>query len=278
MEHWISWFHEQTDGEEVRVVAQTAESLGFTGVALSDHVAIPKNHTSLHPELGKTYDYDLPMIDPFTVAASMGAVTSTLRFMTYALVGSMRDPFTIARQAGSLADLTNNRFALGITPGWLKEEIELLGHDPKTRGKRLDEALQVIKGLWEHELFSFNGEHYHFEDVALCPRPSIAPKVFIGGNSAKSFERAKHHDGWIGMTMQLENVADVSRTVRSTPGKKSIYLIPGQPLDQAYLSQLEIAGVDGLVHMIWFPGVPTAAEEKCRLLEEFARDWITTGH
>ena len=99
MEHWISWFHEQTDSEEVRTVAQTAEALGFAGVAMADHVAIPRNHKSLHPEMRQPYDYRLPLIDPFTVTASMAAVTSTLRFMTYALVGSMRDPFTIARQA-----------------------------------------------------------------------------------------------------------------------------------------------------------------------------------
>ena len=53
MEHWISWFHEQTVGAEVKEVALAAESLGFTGVALSDHIAIPKYHTALHPELGK---------------------------------------------------------------------------------------------------------------------------------------------------------------------------------------------------------------------------------
>ena len=275
MEHWISWFHEQTDGDEVRAVSQAAESLGFTGVALSDHVAIPRHHATLHPELGKPYDYHLPMIDPFTVIASMGAATKKLRFMTYALVGSMRDPFSIARQAGSLAGLTNNRFALGITPGWLKEEISLLGHDPTTRGKRLDESLQIIRGLWNNELFSYDGEYYQFQEVALCPRPAVTPKILIGGNSAKSYERASQYDGWIGMTLQLEKVAEVSRIVRSSPGQKSIYIIPSQPLDKAYLQQLENAGVDGLVHMIWFPGLNTPVEEKCELMESFAREWIT---
>lgn len=275
MEHWISWFHEQTAGEEVKTVAQTAESLGFTGIAMSDHVAIPKNHTALHPELKQPYDYRLPMVDSFTVSACMGAVTSKLRFMSYALVGSMRDPFSIARQAGSLAGLTDNRFALGITLGWLTDEIALLGHDPETRGKRLDEALQVIRGVWENDLFSFDGEHYQFEEVAVCPRPAIAPKILIGGNSAKSFERAKRFDGWIGMTMQLEQVAEVSRLVRSTPGEKSIYLVASQPLDAQYLADLETAGVSGLVHMIWFPGVPTAVDEKCRLMESFASEWIS---
>ena len=274
MEHWISWFHEQTDGEEVKVVAKTAESLGFSGVALADHVAIPKNHAALHPELQQPYDYRLPMIDPFTVAACMGAVTSKLRFMSYALVGSMRDPFSMARQVGSLAGLTGNRFALGTTPGWLTDEIELLGHNAKTRGRRFDEALQVIKGLWEHDLFSFDGEHYQFEEVAVCPRPQVAPKILIGGNSPKSYERARHYDGWIGMTPSIQQVAEIAQVVRSAPGKKSIYQVAAQPPDDSYFRELEDVGVDGLVHMIWFPGVPTSAEEKCRLMAEFAKDWI----
>lgn len=275
MEHWISWFHEQTNGAEVKQVAHTAESLGFTGVALSDHIAIPKHHRALHPELGKPYDYNLPMIDPFTVAATMGAVTSKLRFMTYALVGGMRDPFSIARQAGSLAGLTDGRFTLGITPGWLTDEIALLGHDPRTRGKRLDEALQVIQGLWQHDLYSFTGEHYRFEDVAVNPRPVVAPKILIGGNSAKSYERAKRYDGWIGMTPSGQLVAEIAQLVRVVPGEKSIYQIASQPLDEDYLRELEDAGVDGLVHLIWFPGVPTVVAEKCQLMEAFARDWIS---
>jgi len=164
--------------------------------------------------------------------------------------------------------------ALGITPGWLTDEIALLGHDPKTRGKRLDEALQVIEGLWQHDLYSFSGEHYQFEEVAVNPRPAVAPKVLIGGNSPKSYQRAKRFDGWIGMTLTLEQVAEIAQVVRSTPGEKLIYQVAAQPIDQDYLQKLEVAGVDGLVHMIWFPGVPTAVEEKLRLMEAFARDWI----
>ena len=164
--------------------------------------------------------------------------------------------------------------ALGITPGWLTDEIALLGHDPKTRGKRLDEALQVIEGLWQHDLYSFSGEHYQFEEVAVNPRPAVAPKVLIGGNSPKSYQRAKRFDGWIGMTPTLEQVAEIAQVVRSTPGEKLIYQVAAQPIDQDYLQKLEVAGVDGLVHMIWFPGVPTAVEEKLRLMEAFARDWI----
>jgi hypothetical protein len=69
-------------------------------------------------------------------------------------------------------------------------------------------------------------------------------------------------------------VTEITQIVRSAPGEKLIYQIAAQPLDDNYLLNLEAAGVDGLVHLIWFPGVPTVVEEKHRLMEVFARDWI----
>lgn len=276
MEYWVAWFHEQTDGEEVKLIAQTAESLGFTGVALSDHIALPKEQVARHPVLRRPYDPLQPNIDPFTVAATMGAVTKDLRFMTYSLVAGMRDPFSVARQSASMAGLTSNRFTLGITPGWLTDEIRLLGHDPKTRGKRFDEALQVIRGLWENDLFSYEGEHYNFRDVAVCPRPAIAPKIMIGGNSPKSFERARHFDGWIGMTMSVDDVTEVAKTVRKGGADKKIYMIPPEPLSDTYLQQLQTAGVDGLVYMLWMPGdlATASSEAKYELMQNFSQRWI----
>lgn len=276
MEHWIAWFHEQTNGEDIKLIARTAESLGFAGVALSDHIAIPKEQVARHPVLGIPYDPLQPNIEPFTVAATMGAVTNTLRFMTYSLVAGMRDPFSIARLSASLAGLTDNRFTLGITPGWLTDEIQLLGHNPATRGKRMDETLQVIRGLWKNDLFSFAGEHYSFRDVAVCPRPIVPPKIMIGGNSPKSFARARQFDGWIGMTMSVDEITEVADTVRQGGADKKIYMIPAEPMSDRYLRQLQIAGVDGLIHMVWMPGDPGAASAKtrCELMETFSRQWI----
>ncbi len=276
MEFWIGWFHEKTDGEDVKTIARTAEEVGFAGVALSDHIALPKHQLARHPETGIAYDTRVPNVDPFTVAATMGAVTTQLRFMTYALVAGMRDPFSITRQSASLAGLTDNRFSLGITPGWLTDEIALLGYDPKTRGKRFDEALQVISGLWQNDLFSFAGEHYNFADVAVCPRPATPPLLFIGGNSPRSFRRAKSYDGWIGMTMTIDAVAAVADTVRSEDANKKIYIIPAERLSHKYLQGLESVGVTGLINMIWMPGDPKAAatEQKCERLRAFASKWI----
>jgi alkanesulfonate monooxygenase SsuD/methylene tetrahydromethanopterin reductase-like flavin-dependent oxidoreductase (luciferase family) len=100
MEYWLAWFHETNKGNEVKTIARHAEKLGFSGVALSDHVALPKVQQSRHPMLGIPYDPATPNIEPMTTAATMAAVTDKLRFMTYAYVMGMRDPFTVAKQDG----------------------------------------------------------------------------------------------------------------------------------------------------------------------------------
>jgi len=66
MEFWIGWFHERSRGEDVGVVAQILEETGFTGVALSDHIAMPKEQASLHPIMKTGFDPLVPYVEPFT--------------------------------------------------------------------------------------------------------------------------------------------------------------------------------------------------------------------
>jgi len=103
MEYWLAWFHESNRGEDVKTIARQAEALGYSGVALSDHVALPKVQQNRHPMLGIPYDPAIPNIEPITTAATMAAVTETLHFMTYAYVMGMRDPFSVAKQTAALA-------------------------------------------------------------------------------------------------------------------------------------------------------------------------------
>jgi alkanesulfonate monooxygenase SsuD/methylene tetrahydromethanopterin reductase-like flavin-dependent oxidoreductase (luciferase family) len=67
-------------------------------VALSDHVALPKLQESRHPMLGTPFDPATPTIEPITSVAVMSAVTETLRFMTYAYVMRVHDPFPVAKE------------------------------------------------------------------------------------------------------------------------------------------------------------------------------------
>ena len=276
MEFWLAWFHETNDGTTAKAIAQAAEDLGYTGIALSDHVALPKAQKSRHPLRGIPYDPAIPNIEPMTTAATMAAVTSSLRFMTYAYVMGMRDPFTVAKQAGALADLTDNRFALGMTPGWNADEIELLGHDPATRGGRFRESIEVMKGLWQNDLFTYKGQHYHFEDVGLSPRPNQPPPIFIGGNSPIAIKRAAKQTGWIAMNHQLEELEPLLRDLQSlSAGQAQSYVIANEPLSDAYVQRLSSLSVRGIVLMPWEIMHPEyeKVSDKIKAMEISARFW-----
>lgn len=277
MEYWLAWFHETNKGADVKEIAQAAQQLGYSGVALSDHVALPQEQTSRHPMLGIPYDPATPNIEPMTTAATMGAVTDTLRFMTYAYVMGMRDPFTVAKQSAALADLTGNRFALGITPGWNADEISLLGHNPATRGKRFVESIDVMKGLWANDLFSYQGTHYHFTDVGISPRPDNAPAVFVGGNSPIALKRAARNAGWIGMNYPNEDLKPIVDALDELSNGTAIkYVIAAEELSDAYVSSLEAMGITGVVVMPWPVGQigPTGQDEKLSAMETTARHWL----
>jgi len=277
MEIWLAWFGENHRGGDVKALARAAEELGYSGVALSDHVALPKAQQSLHPIQRIPYDPLLPYAEPITTAATMAAVTEELRFMTYAYVMGMREPFSVAKQAGALADLTEGRFSLGITPGWQREEIAILGHDPATRGSRFLEALEIIEGLWRNDLFSYRGHHYAFEDVGISPRPSVPPDILIGGHSKRSIERAARYQGWIGMNHPVEQLRTMLAELDElSNGRASKYVIAGQELSDGYMADLEALGVRGLVVMPWAPmnPDPEPVDARIEVMTSLARRWI----
>ncbi len=277
MEFWLAWFHETNKGSEVKAIAQAAEEYGFSGMALSDHVALPKLQQSRHPILGIPYDPAIPIIEPITTAATMAAVTNKRRFMTYAYVMGMRDPFTVAKQTAALADLSDNRFDLGITPGWNTDEMELLGHDPATRGKRFVESIDVIKGLWGNDLFSYQGKHYQFQDVGIAPRPVIAPRIFIGGNSPIAIKRAANNAGWIGMNHPMEELEPLINDLDELSGGKAAkYVIAAEEPSDDYFNRLQQLGVDGVVLMPWSMMVPASEplDEKLAAMNDVAERWI----
>lgn len=278
MEIWLAWFHETNSGAEVKAIATAAEDMGFTGVALSDHVALPKLQQSRHPMLGIPYDPGIPNIEPISTAATMAAVTEKLKFMTYAYVMGMRDPFTVAKQTAALSDLSDNRFALGVTPGWNADEIALLGHDPSSRGKRFVESIDVMRGLWHHDLFSYTGEHYQFTDVGISPRPKVAPKIYVGGNSPIAIKRAASNTGWIGMNHSTEELKPLlCKLDELSDGGAEKYVVAAEELSEDYLDRLQDLGIRGVVVMPWSMMVPASEPlaNKLKAMKEVAERWTT---
>jgi len=139
MKYWLPLIYEPT--EQFVDVAVAAEELGFEGIALADHLIVPAHFVSVHPSGEPMVRDSSAFPDPFVMTAAMATATTRLRFMSYVYIVAMRDPFSIAKQVATASLVSGGRVVMGIGAGWLREEFEARGHDPRTRGRRMDEVL-----------------------------------------------------------------------------------------------------------------------------------------
>ena len=108
------------------------------------------------------------------LAGALCAVTTTLKFNFFVLKLPIRPPALVAKQAGSLAAMFDNRLGLGVGTSPWPEDYELMGVPFAKRGKRMDECIEIIKGLTSGEYFEFHGEFYDIPKTKMTPAPTQA--------------------------------------------------------------------------------------------------------
>jgi len=127
------------------------------------------------------------------------AHTTTLRLIPNIVVLPYRNPFVVAKSGATLDLISDGRFTLGVGVGYLKREFAALGVDFDERGQLFDEALEVIRGVWTTDDFSYEGRQFTASGITAHPRPVSRPHppIWIGGNTAVARRRVTTHgDGW----------------------------------------------------------------------------------
>jgi probable F420-dependent oxidoreductase len=286
MQFWMAVMFEDT--RQLLDIARSAEELGYTGIAVADHVAVPAEFSSVHPSGENPFDHRSDFPDPLTSIAAMAAVTTRLRFMPYVYILPMREPFSVAKQAGTVAMLSDYRFALGVGAGWLREEIALLGHDPATRGRRTDEMIEVIRRFWDGGgIAEFHGEHYDFGPTGMYPAPERHIPIWVGGRSDVALRRAARNDGWLGMNYPVDEIPGLlgklneeRRRHLETHGGNGVefetLVIPNAMPDRGLYADLEEQGVTSTVCTAWNLGDPAFAAfgAKRAAMEAFAEAFL----
>ncbi len=285
MKFWqnVSWI--ETD--QLIELARFAEEVGFEGVMDGDHVAFPVTLTTPYPYSpdGKppmNSDWNYP--DNFACAAAIAAATTRLRYMTDIFVLPARNPLMVAKAAGTVAILGNHRFVLGVAAGWMKDEFELAGVDFATRGKRLDEMIEVMRKLWLGGPVEHHGRFFDFDPLRIEPTPGRPIPIFAGGASKVALRRAATLcDGWLNAGNTLEEIpalfAEVRR-LRQEAGRDHLpfetVLTLVEPPSVDNFKRLEDLGVDGtLVYPPYFAlGHTSTLDQKKQLLETFAENFI----
>jgi probable F420-dependent oxidoreductase len=182
-------------------LAQAAEEAGFDAYTLPDSVAYPEVSDSKYPytpDGNRQFLEDKPFIDPFCLAAMLGAVTKHLRFHTFVVKLPIRHPVLVAKQVASVAALTGDRFGFGVGLSPWPEDYRLSGVRWEGRGQRMDEMMAILRGLLRGGYFHFEGEHFRLESIKMCPVPSRPVPLLVGGHSDAALERAARlGDGWM---------------------------------------------------------------------------------
>ena len=171
---------------------------------ISEHIVLGPSAGS-QGVMGNPRDYALPgNQDPATpwpssivLLSAIAAATTTLRLFAGAIIVPLRHPLHLAKDLATLDLLAEGRLIVQPTVSWHKDEYEALGIDFHRRGARLDEHLAAWKLLWRDGPASFEGEHYHFSDVYLEPKPyrPDGPVLWFGGETRNPFNPKEGSSG-----------------------------------------------------------------------------------
>jgi probable F420-dependent oxidoreductase len=184
-------------GDAVRRFAREMERIGYDHIDIFDHVVMG------YPGEGRPtgpYPAQMPILEAFVTMAQIAAVTSRITIGTEVLVLPQRDPTLVAKQVSTLDTLSNGRIRLGVGVGWQESEYEALGENFKDRGKRMDEAIRLLRVWWSDARVDFGGAYYKVKAMAMEPKPPQGGKlpIWIGGMSDAAYRRVGAlGDGWL---------------------------------------------------------------------------------
>lgn len=190
--------------EHLVPMARAAEDAGFDTIAMPDSVFFPEQVSADYPysaDGGRFWTPETPFVDPFVGISAMIAVTERIRFVTNVVKLPIRDPLLVSKQLSSMASLSGNRMSIGVGLSWIPEEFTWTHTDMRTRGKRADEMIDIIKLVCAGngpEWVEYHGRYYDFDRLMMSPAPSAPLPVYVGGLSEPGLRRAARlGDGWI---------------------------------------------------------------------------------
>lgn len=220
-------------GEFIRNSAQQAEAAGFAAYWLPEHVVqfaqyprsrypyaegsgqdVPEQDADAPLQWGDdTYSMSDPandLVDPLIGMTWAAAATRTIEVGSNIVILPQRNPVLLAKALATLDRFSGGRAVLGAGVGWAVEESEAVGADFAARGKRTDEAIEVLRALWRDGPSSYAGPYHSFEEAYSYPKPARAGGVpiLIGGESRAAMKRvARLGDGWLPFNLPVAEAA-----------------------------------------------------------------------
>ena len=171
--------------DDIRRLVDAAQRAGITYIALGQHFLYG----------------DLRWLQPIPLLARLAAdVEPNVKLVTNILIGPMYHPVMLAEEIATLDIVSEGRYVFGVGIGYRPEEFVSFGINPKERGARLDEMLQLLPMLWTQDRVTFDGRFWKLDDVTphLRPVQQPHPPIWVGGVAMAGAKRAgRLGDGYI---------------------------------------------------------------------------------
>src|SRR5688500_2372583 len=273
-------------------LAQAAEAAGYTSMTVADSLIYPKDSDSRYPytDTGdRAFLEDKEFIETMILCAHLAAVTTTLRFTPFVLKLPIRPPVLVAKQASSVAFLSGNRLGLGAGLSPWPEDFVALGVPWEKRGKRMDECMDILRGLTSGEFFSYDGEFFQIEAMKQTPAPTEKIPLLVGGHSDAALRRAVlKGDGWMhagGDGEELDRLLARLAEIRKAEGRDDdssrpfeVHVISYDAYDPDGVKRLADKGVTDCIvgfRVPYIKGPDTEPlETKIKHLEQYAESII----
>ncbi|MFQ6396283.1 TIGR03619 family F420-dependent LLM class oxidoreductase [Nocardia sp. KC 131] len=219
-------------------LARAAEEAGYTSMVVADSVAYPKDSDAKYPytpDGSREFLENKPFVEAFVVTAAMAAVTTTLRFTPFVLKLPIRPPVLVAKQAASIAAMSGNRLGLGVGISPWPDDFDMMGVPFEHRGARMDECIDIVRGLTGGGYFEFHGKFYDIAPLKINPVPTAPIPILIGGHSEPALRRAAQRgDGWMhagGDPAELDRLLDRLTVLRAEYGTREDFEVHVISLD-----------------------------------------------
>jgi probable F420-dependent oxidoreductase len=253
----FSYAETMTDPAYYLPLAQAAEEAGYDGMTVPDSLCYPRESDSTYPytpDGRREFLEDKPFLEPFSLIPAMGAVTSRLRFDTFVLKLPIRHPVIVAKQAASVAVLTGNRLGLGVGTSPWPDDYEVTGVPWAGRGRRMDEAIAVIRALTAGGYYRHDGDVFDIPAIKIAPVPSAPIPILVGGHGDAALRRAARlGDGWMHagsdfaeLPRYLDRLAELRRDTDRGPGFE-IHVISLDAYSSDGVRRLEDLGVTHVI-------------------------------
>jgi len=181
------------DWNECRDCALELDGLGFDSAWVCDHVyGVPNPR--------------IPIMEAWSLLTAVGAITEKLELGTLVTPPFFRNPAMLAKQVATIDQIAGGRVIMGLGAGWFQPEFEAYGNPFPPLGARmrgLDEYIQILRGLWQEETTTFDGEHFQVKEALCEPKPPRRVPILVGGTGEKVLMGivARHADIWNNMAI-----------------------------------------------------------------------------